>query len=84
MPREHLAARVHLKDGGISELFLIGAQRADEVAEPLGQHRYGAVHEIDARGTFLRFAVYDVAFLHIVRHVGDMHAHFPRAVGKFA
>ena len=84
VPREHLAARVHLKDGGISELFLIGAQRADEVAEPLGQHRYGAVHEIDARGTFLRFAVYDVTFLHIVRHVGDMHAHFPRAVGKFA
>ena len=61
----------------VAELLLVGSQRADEVAQSLGQHRDGAIDEIDARGAPLRLLVDDVAILHVVAHVGDVHTHLP-------
>ena len=42
-----VALVVDAEDDGVRQLLLVGAQRADEVAQPLGQHRHGAVHEVD-------------------------------------
>ena len=50
----------------------------------LGKHRYGAVHEIDTGGAFLRLLVNERSGPDVVRHVGDMDAHFPIAVGELA
>ena len=84
VPVEHFALRVHREDGGIGEFLLVGAERADEVAESLGQHGDGAIHEVDAGGPFLRFAVDDVALFHIVAHVGNVNAHFPQPLAEGA
>ena len=84
VPVEHFAFGVHRENGGIGELLLIGAERADEVAEPFGQHGDGAIHEIDAGGPFLRLAVNDVALFHIVAHVGNVNAHFPQPLAEGA
>ena len=61
----------------VAELLLVGPQRADEVAQSLGQHRDGAIDEIDARGAPLRLLVDDVALLDVAAHVGDVHTHLP-------
>ena len=37
----------HLNYHGVRELVFILTQRAEVVAEFLGQHRYGAIHQID-------------------------------------
>ena len=77
VPVEHVAATVHVENRRVGQLLLIGPQRADEVAQALGQHRDGAVHEVDARGPLLRLAVNDVALLHVVGDVRNMDADFP-------
>ena len=79
-PFLHVCLFVHVEYHAVGQFLLIGAQRADEVAEPLGQHGDGAVNKIHAGGPFHGFFVDDGAFGHIVRHVGDMHAHFPQTV----
>ena len=81
---EHVGILVHLEHDGIAELFLVGSERTDEVAETLWQHRNGAVHEIDGSGTLLRFLVDDGAFEHIMRHVSNMHTHFPHTLFHLA
>ena len=65
---------VEREDRAVTELVLIGTERADEVAETLGQHRDGTVDEVDRRSTLLRLLVDDGSLGDIVAHVGDMHA----------
>ena len=79
---EHAGAVVHLKDYRESELFLVGAQRADAVGQMLGQHRYRAVDQIDRCGAALGLSVDDGVWAHVVCHIGDMHAHLPVAAGQ--
>ena len=84
VPALHAGLAVHLEDGAVGQLLLAGAQRADEVAEPLGQHGDGAVDKVDAGGAPGRLAVDDGAFGDIVGHVGDVNAHLPQAAVKAA
>ena len=76
----HLGLGVHLHDHAEAELLLVLAERADVVAELLGQHGDGAVDEVDARAALVGLAVDGGAGLDIVRHVGDVHAHLHVAV----
>ena len=78
--RQHVGLLVHLENDAEAEFFLVGTQRADEVAKAFGQHGHGAIDKIDARGALLGFAVDDAAFEHVVGYVGDVDAHFPDAV----
>ncbi len=71
----HVGLVIEVEDDREGQLVLIGAERADEVAEPFGQHRYGAVDEIDGRGALHGLLVDDTPLGDIVRHVGDVHAH---------
>ena len=70
----------HLEDDRVGELVLVGTQRADVVAQPLGQHRDGAVHQIDRRGTLAGLAVDDGVGGDIVGHIGDVYANLPVAI----
>ena len=74
--RAHLGILVKQEDDAVAQFFFVGAQRAHEVAEVLGQHGDGAVDEVDRGGALLRFLVDDAAFGHVVRDVGDMDAYF--------
>ena len=76
----HVSLLVEVEDHGERQLLLVGAERADEVAETFWEHRYGAVDEVDARGTLHRLLVYHGAFGDVVRHIGDVHAHLPESV----
>ena len=78
MPILYVCLVVHLENRAVGEFFLVRSQRADEVAEAFGQHRYGAVNEIHAGGTLHRLFVYHRTFSDIVRHVGNVHTHFPQ------
>ena len=78
----NLSIVVEVEDHAEGELVFIGSQRADKVAEALGQHGYGPVDEIYARGTFHRLAVNDRAFLHIVAHVGNVDTYLPQALAQ--
>ena len=66
-----------------AEARLVGAQRAEFVREPLGEHRHGAVHQIDRRAAFHGFVVDHRMGPHVVGHVGDVHADLPHAVLDF-
>ena len=66
MPVFDIRLLVHLEDDAVAELVLVGAQRADVVAQSLGQHRDGAVDQIDARGALLCLLVDDASLGHIV------------------
>ena len=72
---------VELEDDTIAKFLLVRTEGADEVTEPLWQHRYGAIHEIDTRSTVVSLLVDDGAFLHIVRDISDMDTHFPQIRG---
>ena len=69
---------VERKDDAEAQLLLVRAQRTDEVTQPFGQHRYGAVDQIDARGTLRSLFVYRGTLLDIVADIGDMHANLPQ------
>ena len=77
VPVLDIALLVDDEDGAVGQFLLIGTERADEVAETFGQHRDGAVHQVDTCGALLGFAVDDAAFGDVVGHVGNVHAHFP-------
>ena len=80
VPAHNLGLGVEGEDGAEAEFLLAGAQGAHEVAEVLGEHGDGAVHEIDGGGAVLGLAVDDVALTHVVAHVGDVYAYFPEVV----
>ena len=77
-PVFHIRFAIHFEDDAVAELLLVRPQRTDEVAEPFRQHRDGTVDQIDARGTLLCLFVDDGTLLHVMRHVRDVHAHFPQ------
>ena len=79
----HLCLGIHLHDDRVGEFVLVGSQRADVVAQFLGQHGDGAVHQIDRGGTLVSLLVDDGAWGDIVAHVGDVHTDFPVSVLKF-
>ena len=56
---QHLGLLVHLKDDRISKFLLVGTQRTKHIAEVLGQHRNGAIHQIDRSSTLLCLLVND-------------------------
>ena len=78
----HVGVVVEIEDDGECQLLLVGAQRADEVAQTFGQHRYGAVDEIDTRGTLHSLLVYHRTLLDVVAHVSYVYAYFPKTVLK--
>ena len=80
----HFSLFRHFEDDGIGQLLFVGAEGADEVAQSFGEHRDGAVYEVDGCGTLLGFLVYDAALFHVMGHVGDMYAHFPKSLFQFA
>ena len=49
-----------------------------------GEHWDGAVYEVDGCGTLLGFLVYDAALFHVVGHVGNVYAYFPKSPFQFA
>ena len=79
VPVLYLGLLVERKDDAVSQLVLVGTQRADVVAEPLGQHGNGAIDQIHAGGALECFAVDDGSFGHVVAHVGDVYAHLPQS-----
>ena len=42
------------------------------------------VYEVDGCGTLLGFLVYDAALFHVVGHVGNVYAYFPKSPFQFA
>ena len=79
VPVLHHGLFVHEEDDAVRQFVLVGAERAEFVAQLFGQHRYGAVHEVDARAALLGLLVDDAPFLYVVRDVGNVHAHFVQA-----
>ena len=71
---------VHLEHRAEGEFFLVGTQRTNVVAEFFGQHGDGAVNEIDRGSSVERLLVDGRSGTDVVRHVGDVHTHFPMAV----
>ncbi len=79
---QHLCFVVYFKNGRESQLIFIRAQGANTVREFFGQHGNHAVHEIDGGCSFVRFGIqYRVGF-HVIRHIGNVHTHFPQAIAK--
>ena len=72
------------EDGRETETRLVGAQRAELVRESFGEHRHGAVHEIDRRAAFDGLVVDRGVGLDVVRDIGDVHADLPDAVAYLA
>ena len=77
---ENLEVLVEREDRRETETRLVGAQRAELVREPLGQHRHGAVHQIDRRAALYGLVVDRRVRADVVRDVGDVHADLPHAV----
>ena len=71
------------EDGREAEARLVGAQRAELVREAFGEHRDGAVHEVDRGAALDGLVVDDRMGLDVVGDVGDMDADFPDAVLDF-
>ena len=84
MPIQHFARFIHFENNGISQLIFVLPQRAELVRKALGQHRDRTIHKVDARGALQSFAIDDVAFVHVSRHVGNVYADFPSPVGECA
>ena len=70
---------VHIENDRECQLFLIGAERADEVTQAFGQHRNGAVYQVNGSCTFFCFFVYCTSFFYIVCNIGNMYSDFPQS-----
>ena len=82
--RDDLRLGVHLEHGTESQLVLVRTERAEPVRQLFGQHRDGAVHQIDRRTARESFLVERRAGCHIMRHVGDVDAHLDVSVLQLA
>ena len=71
--------RVQLHQHAHGQPVLAGHERADVVAESLGQHGQHAVHEIGRAGALAGLDVYGRVPAHVVRDVSDVHAQKPPA-----
>ena len=74
--RAELRVFVQREDTAVGILILVRAERAEEVAQALREHRYRAVHEVDTGGTLVGLIINDTTRLDIVADVGDMHPDF--------
>ena len=70
---------IHLHDNAVAKFLFIGAKRADEVAQSLGQHRDGTVNQIHGCGTLLCLFVDDGIFGNIVCYVSNVDTNLPYA-----
>ena len=50
VPPFYISLLVEFEYHTVSQFFLVGTQRTDEITETLGEHWDGAVNEIDTRG----------------------------------
>ena len=71
---------VQLENGRETELLLVRPQGAKLIAQPLGEHRDGAIHQIDGGGSIESLAIDQALGLDIMRHVSNVYAHFPMAI----
>ena len=74
--RAKLRFFIQREDTAVGILILVGAERAEEVAQALGEHRYRSVHEVDTGGTLVGLIIDETTRLDIVADVGDMHPDF--------
>ena len=74
--RAELRVFVQREDTAVGILILVGAERAEEVAQALGEHRYRTVHEVDTGSTLVGLIIDETTRLDIVADVGDMHPDF--------
>ena len=81
---DDLGLVVHLEDGAEGEFVFLRPEGAQIVGQFLGQHRDGAVHQIDRGAAGEGFLVDRGARRHVVRHVGDVDADLQMAVFEFA
>ena len=80
----YLTLVCHFKDSRVGQFLVQGRREQMKLHKPFGKHRNGTVYEIDGGGAFLGFFVDDAAFRYVVRHVGNVYAHFPKIVLQFA
>ena len=77
---QHLALLVQGHQRAHGQAVHVRLQRAEAVAQGLGQHGQDAVRQVDAGGALVGFLVQGRTGLHVVGHVGDVHAQLPVAV----
>ena len=81
---EQVEVLVEREDRREAEARLVRTQRAELVREALGQHRDGTVHQVDRRAALDGLVVDRRVGMHVVRDVGNVHAHLPDAVAYAA
>ncbi len=69
---------------GENKPVLVGIQAADAAGELRRKHRDGAVGEVDGGASLVRVAVEGGAFVHVMRHVRDVHPQQPVSVRQAA
>ena len=74
--RAYVRLFVQREDTAVGILILVRTERTEEVAQSLGEHRDGAIHQINTRGTLIGFVINDTTRLHVVAHVSDMYSDF--------
>ena len=77
---EHVASGVEVHDGAHDQAFFAGVERAHAVGERFGEHRNGAVDEVDGIAAQASFAVERRLGANVVGHVGDVNLEEPAAV----
>ena len=80
MPIQHFARIIHFENNGISQFIFVLPQRAELIRQALRQHRDRTIHKVDARGALQGFAIDDIAFVNVGRHVGNVYADFPSTI----
>ena len=73
---DNLRVGGHFKNCRKSEFIFIGAQRTQVIREFFGQHWHGTIYQIYRRSAGVRLAFEGGVGLHVVRHVGNVHAYF--------
>ncbi len=81
---DQFGVRVHFHDRAHHQAVNFGIERADAVGKFLGQHRHGAIREIDRSAAQARFAVERGFAADVVRDVGDVHLQLEVSIGQRA
>ena len=75
----HFTFFVHIENNGECQFLFVGTERADKVTQTFGQHRNGAVYQVNGRGTFFGFFIYGTSFFYIMCNVGNMYSDLPQS-----
>ena len=67
-----------------AQFVFLRTERTKFVAQFLRQHRDSSVHQINRCCPIFSFPVDNIALLHVMRYVGNMHSHFPGCGGEFS